>query len=646
MAKYGINYYGASTYGATPKLSYSVEPMAITVLSFTKVLIGWQSPTGTFSRIRLVRNQNGFPEHSEDGVIVWEEYATEGTVSRTLLIDGEDNPGSIPITSGKASYYGMFIFTDEKVWVNAGQISDLVPKNHNTQTKFVNLLPRVFTSKEQSPFSEVDTTSALFNFVDGFSFTLEEFLTYVDLLRPTHSRLETSASLLYPETTHLGLTYEPGISTRNQKKLIREAIYMYNRRGTKLALGTYIESLTNFAPNITVSENLLLSVQDSTFYNSTGNWIFESATAEASNEQVPVTGNNVIDTVYTCKVTATDSFYMLLGADAIITKGVPVKADSEYTVSCKIKSPPSDGNIFVSVNWYDGTGTYISVNNGSTVSANNTWKTASVTATAPSNAVYAAPQISSNADGVYYIDQVCMQLGDTVVYDEARAVSMFLNPSKTNFINNPSFENNVTDAWTKTGLVTVTQDTDVSTSAYSGVKSAKLVATGPWSFTATDIPVQSGAYYTVSSYVKTTSGLTITFIGKDEFGAPTGHEEIHNFDAQTGWARITATDLIDAINESNVAYYSVEFSGSTGTFYLDCVQFEQSPTATDYFDGELPVNYGAVWEGTANNSYTRMYYNKDLKMQRLSQTVTDWVPMNSWWRIKSYEGLEYTNLDV
>ena len=182
MAKYGNFLYGSAKYGTAAKLAYSVEPMSLTVLSFTTAFISWQSPTGNFSRIRLVRNQNGFSEHAEDGVIVWEEYATEGEVSRSSFTDGVDNPLSISMTSGKTIYYTMFLFTSGKVWVKAGQISDVVPGNHDTQTKFINVLPRVFTSKEQSPFAEADTNSVLYAFIDGFSFTLEEFLTYIDVL--------------------------------------------------------------------------------------------------------------------------------------------------------------------------------------------------------------------------------------------------------------------------------------------------------------------------------------------------------------------------------------------------------------------------------------------------------------------------------
>ena len=57
MAKYGNVVYGGAKYGVTPKLAYSVEPMAITVLDFIKIKVEWQFPTGDFTKIKLVRNQ-------------------------------------------------------------------------------------------------------------------------------------------------------------------------------------------------------------------------------------------------------------------------------------------------------------------------------------------------------------------------------------------------------------------------------------------------------------------------------------------------------------------------------------------------------------------------------------------------------------
>jgi hypothetical protein len=99
MAKYGVNYYGASKYGATPRLRFSVAPMSVLVSSvvstdFRKVTISWQSPTGGFTRFRLVRNQAGFPETAEDGVIIFDEFAESGSVSTSSFTDAQITAGN------------------------------------------------------------------------------------------------------------------------------------------------------------------------------------------------------------------------------------------------------------------------------------------------------------------------------------------------------------------------------------------------------------------------------------------------------------------------------------------------------------------------------------------------------------------------
>jgi hypothetical protein len=88
------------------------------------------------------------------------------------------------------------------------------------------------------------------------------------------------------------------------------------------------------------------------------------------------------------------------------------------------------------------------------------------------------------------------------------------------------------------------------------------------------------------------------------------------------------------------------FEGDTGTIYLDCIQFEKAIKAADYFDGNLPTDFGAIWEGTENDSYTHLYTNKLQKVSRLAKTMKDWIPMDAFWVIRSYAGVEFTNLTV
>ncbi len=646
MARYGINYYGATDYGAFVKLAFSVEPMSVLVLDFTKVLIGWQTPRGDFSRIRLLRSQVGFPETAEDGIIIFDEFATEGTVSRAEYIDGEDNPSDVPLIPGRQTYYRVFLFTDQSVWRVAGSITAIVPSNHNVQTTFMNSLPRVFTSSEQGSFGSVDTNSYLYNFMSGLTFSQEQFYTLLDLLKPRHTGIETPVELLPLEVASLGLTPEAGLPTKNRKRLIREANYLYARKGTKVALETYAESLTGFEPTITVSENLLLTVQDSTFYGGIGNWVASNAVLTSSTEQVPDSNTNQIDTTKTGKIVASNSGSMVLGNTNIITKGVPVLPSTAYIVSCKLKSPASAGNITLSVRFYDKDGTATSAANTATaVAANNTWKSASKTATSDATSSYAIITIAYSAAGTYYIDQVCMQEGGTVAYDEARAIDVFLSPLKTNYIKNPSFEVNST-TWALNGA-TFTQDSGVPTYGYSGNYSGKFVVTNPWSITTDyEIPVTPGKYYTASASIKALAALSanikITFYDDADAVVETVTQAIS---VTTSFASVTLTGLTDSTSEAS--YAKVSFYGTTaGSIFLDLIQFEQSQVATDYFDGSLPSDFGAVWEGTDDASYSHLYPSKPKKIPRLGKTMNDWVPQNAFWRLRTYDGVEYTTTTV
>ncbi len=646
MAKYGNVVYGGAKYGVTPKLAYSVEPMSITVIDFTKIQISWQSPTGDFTKIKLVRNQFGFPENSEDGLNIWEENATEGTVSRSTFVDGEDNPNQISFVNGRQVYYTMFLFTDQKIWVNAGQITDLMPFNHEVHKKVMDIIPKVFTSDVQSPLGVTDETSALYSFMGGITFTHEQFLTQLDILRPQHSSEGIAFSTLAQNSFSVGLIPEPALPVKSQKRLIREALYLYSHKGMQSGISTYAEALTGFAPTVTLSPNLLLSAQDSTFYESIGNWTATNAALSYSNEQVPATGTNVIDNVYTGKIIASASGAMQLGNAAPITRGVPVLPSTEYTVSCKLKSPTSAGNITLAIKFYDRHGVITGTTQSATaVAANNTWKSASKTFTTPSDASYSSIQISYSAAGTYYVDQVCVQTGDTASYDEARAISVFLDSTKINYIKNPSFEVDAS-TWTTTGA-TFTQNAAVPTDGYSGNYSGQfVVATTGNIKTNYNIPVTAGKYYTLSFYVSSSNSVKVT--GTIEFFDASNNlleDFASEFTITSSFSRVSLTALTDSGSEVSYAKIKIAFNHA-GTYRVDLVQFEKSQTATEYFDGSLPTEYGAVWEGTENASFTHVYPNKPLKIPRLGQTLNDWIVPNTFWRLSTYGGVEYTNLTV
>lgn len=734
MANYGNAVYGISKYGINPLLAFSVEPMSLLVTDFHEAYVYWQTPTGNYTRVRLVRNQSSYPETAEDGIIVYEQ--STNALTKSVFNDGggvEDLPLTPALVPGKPLYYRLFLFTDAQTWVDAGSIEGIVPTDHQTAEKLLNFLPRVFTSKEQSPLSPVDYTSALATFIDAFGFDLDEAITYLDLLLPDHTRIATVASILPLEVANYGLLNEPGLPVKNQKQLIREAVYMYNNKGTLNGLGTYIESLTGYAPTFTVSKNLLLTPQDSTFYESTGNWTATNATVTSSTEQVPPTNANNIDLTYTCKIVASGAGSIKLGNTDPVRKGIPVSAAKFYTLSAQIKSPASAGTITPKITYYSGSGVTIgNTVSGTATNASTTFAqtavssrttknvsmavssavgttgtityttseehdliagevvaisgfispdtafnlaTATIAATPTSttftvtsavtgtssttglvtnskiDAVYASIELAWSAAGTYYVDMVCVQEGQVVSYDEARSLDIFLNPNKTNFIKNPTFETNVTNSWTKVGTnLTVTQDGEQPTGSYSGTHSAKLVNTsGAWSFTSNSFPIEQGQYYSFSFYKKSTANFTLTIVGRDSLGAIVSVDAPAPYAVglSANWIRDFYTVLVGS--NSTITTLEMVFSGSgANTLYLDSLQAEKSPKATDYFDGSLSAisgnPFGAVWQGAVGNSFSSVYNSKPLKVPRVGYTLEDWIPQNLFWRIRTYEALEYTNL--
>lgn len=656
MTKYSNGVYGGFKYGDTPKLVFSAAPVTTEVLAFNQVQISFTSPSGTFTRFRIVRNQNGFPSTPEDGVIIYQLISLDGsslagTIPFTSFIDGVNNPTSIPLVAGQNVYYTIFLYTSNNVWVNAGQVTDVIPKDTDAMAKFMNSLPRTLISNELSPLGtlplKTDTNkSDFYNFMDAFMFTYEQFLTQISLIRPKYNFDSCNYYTIPTEAYSVGLNLEPNIPVNNQRRLIRDAIYLYSQKGTAIGIQDYSKDLTNFDTVVTTSPNLMLSVQESTFYNGTGNWVATNGTLTSSTDLVPDTNpSNQIDNTYIGKFVASSSSGAInIGFDYPILNGVPVTANTAYVVSMKIKSPTSAGNVTLSVQGYDKNGNTVgSLTSSTATAAVNAWSSISKTFTTGTGVSYLGIQISVSASGTYYFDQICVQAGSTVSYDEARALTLTLNPTKNNYINNPSFTVDFT-GWSYTGLTASQDSTNVSPYDFAGANSAKLVTTGAWTFVnSTQIPVDPGTYFVVSAYVQSLNissmNMYIDFYDVNNNLLSTITNPVT---VSSSWSRVYTRGLITS--NTTASYAKIRFSGSTaGTLWMDMVQAEDSYLPTDYIDGSMPESIGVIWSGTANNSSSLYYPDKDVRFLRLAQTLPDWVPINTFWRISTPAGMVYTN---
>lgn len=376
MGLYSAAKYGIDVYGQLSKLDYYAEPFISKAVDYTKVQLTWVQPSGEIVEFRILRSNDGFPETPEDGRLIY-SYTSSTNIKLTDYLDGEEPLNPVP--SGKFVYYRIWVkvLSATNVWRVAGDTVTLVPIRHSsfapdkttlvdTKNKLLDILPRVYTTSTQSPIDEVDPNSELAIFLDAFSFELDIALTYADLLLPVSSWQYISPEILNLQSTQFGIEVEPYIATKQQRKLVRNAISVYQNKGTLKGIETFVESYTGYAPTVTSSPNLILSTQDSTFTKGVGFWraignatISPETTVPGVPESIePYIENNG----YVAKVVVNQIGSKIVnGEERPVTQGTPVFPGTAYTFSGYGKSASGDVGVKGYVTWYDIDGNYIEI---------------------------------------------------------------------------------------------------------------------------------------------------------------------------------------------------------------------------------------------------------------------------------------------
>lgn len=371
MGIYGSLTYGEEVYGETPRFGYSVLPLSVEALDYQTVELKWTQPTGEWSELRLVRSNDGYADTPEDGQIL----VTYTSASANSFIDSPDNV-SAPLVPGRFAFYRFWIYNTEfNRWQVAGEAELLVPKEHGnyasdgtvlstSKDKLISLLPRMYFSPSQSPRDEI-AESDLSKFLDGVAFTVDEIMTYADNLMPESSGRFANSELTTLRTLGLGLPLEPYIGTKNQKKLVRNANYIYQNKGTPKAVEAYVESLTGFAPIVETTKNLLLSLEDATFFKGLGNWeVVGPATLIVDRTKLPPAENVVpeaVDYQYSGLFESTGPASMRNGFTNPRTRAIPVIPSEHYHYqTCVFPNPgmPS-ANVYLTMHWHDIRGNLI-----------------------------------------------------------------------------------------------------------------------------------------------------------------------------------------------------------------------------------------------------------------------------------------------
>jgi hypothetical protein len=499
--KYNPQVNGGQQYGQLTVSPLNSNPVTSECIEYELVKITWNIPSGASNAFRLVRNQEYFSETQDDGVILYEEYSLIPSINS--FIDGLDNfylyPtdfNQVSLIPGKFAFYTLWSrSSSSNNWIITGQTFTLIPKNYksivvshavsasatpqsvnelsglidrvqpgiqaiSTQDKLMESIPKVFTTSGQSSLEPIDTTSTLYKFLKGFSLTYDEFMTYMDFIAPNYEQKNINPFSINAAELSLGLPVENTLPFKNRKALIREAVYIYQRKGTYTALQTYIESLTGYLTTLSDSPNLMLTNQDSTFNKSIGFWEaigniginIENSVVTPTIVSFPSDVSLAVDLQYCGKVTVkTSNTYIKNGASSPKTKGIPVAGSTAYNFSFfhKNSTTPSGNTIQLSIEWYDQYGVIIgSAVTGTAVSSLATgWTRSNSSFTSPSNAVFCVVGFKFLVTGTFYLDMIQVSNGASLQpFNEANGIIITLLGNKNNFLYNPSFELN-TNSW-------------------------------------------------------------------------------------------------------------------------------------------------------------------------------------------------------
>ena len=264
-------------------------------------------------------------------------------------------------------------------------------------------------------------------------------------------------------------------------------------------------------------------------------------------------------------------------------------------------------------------------------------------------ACYAGFETVFLATGTAYVDMIQLATIDADKFYEARAVDVFLNGIKTNYLKNPSFNPSGLSNWT---IVAVDNDpvleSSVGLTGNGYVLEIDTTALGLTSVSSTTDRIPSGKFYSASFYGKTaTAGQTETLALAISIIDVTNFPTTNVLSTTTvpvvltsDWQRFAVRVFANPFPDSTVLVANVTLAGATtgNTIYLNKPQLEASYNPTDYFDGSLPASYGAVWEGTAHASASHLYPNLPQKTTRLTQELKKYIATNQPYLIRWHGG--------
>lgn len=641
MARYGTFNYSKYTYGGGRSVTRS--SLLAQVVDYAEILVSAITPARVGDAYALVRTYNGAAEHPAAGLVV-----SSGTVTSTEFAVADGDSASVTLIPGWV-YYTLFVFDENGSWTKDAATSVLLPQDRGTLDYVISAIPSVYTSADGNPITPPDENSDLYRFLRGFALSYDELASAVDTVLPDNRSRSMVRRMHDAYATSVGMPSEYTIGVAASARLHRESGYIYRNKGTVRGLRTYVEALTGWQTIVTESPNLFLSLDDSSFETSTGNWEASGGTLirEVVNGSVTSAGGLYLADEPLAKfakaavgkftLSSANGTMSLPSGTSVLTM-MPVTAGADYRLEIPVRAASGTPNVNIAIQWRTQYGVPVSTSSGTAANSTASWVARTVTATAPATAAFASVTVTvtGSSGNAAYFDMLSFTplsgyINGTFAYRDPRSVNVFCSPNRVNLIKDPSFEGSLANWSASAG--TLTQD---STTAYSGISSGKITGTN-FSFSSNSMPVNPTYRYTVLFSYRSTDGSLAARVDWYTSGGSLLSSTTLSPSASSAWVRYSSTVKAP----DNAAYAKVTFIGS-GTSYVDTVLFEPSDGVATFFDGSIADSLGvdASWQGSPAASYSLLYPSRPAKLARLKETLAYYLPNGVGYRVMLWDSAD------
>ena len=576
MARYGTDIYGIGYYGAgvLALVDFDATPFVANPADYAKIKLSWSTPTGDWTRIRLVRNRYGFPVAADDGDILI-DYAKENAVND--YTDTGEIPAGTGLIQGITYFYSIFVYsTQESFWIKAGNAYSISPKEYVNGNDLFTLMPAIYQSDNYTALTDASENSDLKTFLQIFETYYDFSKTYAELVKNIYDPTTIPVALLPAMLEQFGLQYEPELGIQQTRILLRNASLINKKKGSLQGIKDFVKSFTGWDSVITPNKNIMLNYNDSSFEETVGSWSSVSNCSLAvinSALLVPYESTalttmgfaNLQSGSLKITVTATADATFACGRSSIRTKAIPVKSSTSYIFSIFSKAATVGRVVTADIIWYDKDSNEISRAGEESLTTTTTgWNTRIESASSsPDTAWFAVPIIKiagASAGEIHYFDAAQFEEGNegSTYYVDARGVDITLNANRINLIGNPCFENTAFPWIAVNGSIEI--DNSLTETATGSVGAGKITYSGT-GYVEVEydefLKVMPEEWYTISGYVRT------AFTGSYE------DDYLGGFDIE--WYDGSQTLISvehDAYSNLTEFYRVVSFYRTNNTFYV------------------------------------------------------------------------------